>query len=279
MRQRVSQEDAGGLLWAVSRRQGTPLMAAASDRRRDGVRSADCRIPMTRSGAWERRPSSSTHKVSVSRRVSAIRTASGGSPSAARPGPCKRPCSAATAEVAHHKINGAPGRLACRFSPTSRRTARRSPKTRAAGQSPAAAGFNSCTAASARPCPGRRASSAASPKDQAAADNNGKREGAAATPARVADPAKEGLSAAPFAADSRSRPGATSRAASPPGRRSRSRIRDRSSARRDWRLSASGVFGFWAGRSGGGTRAKLAGRLSTPPVRSTVRDTELTPGH
>ncbi len=255
-----------------------PLAAAASDSRRAGVKPTSCRAPMTRAGAPERSPSSSAQRVSVSRVVSATSSAPYGSPSVASPGRCRRPCSAVKAEDAHHRISGGDPAGCLAGRPTRRRTASRSAKPRLAGQSRTVAGFNSCRAGSANSAPGIPASRTGPPSVQDAADSGGGDGTAADTSqTRVADLVGQ-MSAAAIGAASTPRPGATRRGGFLPARRSRSRIRDRSSARRAWRQPTSKGAGVASGNSGGGTEARRGGSLSTPPGRSTVRGTELTPG-
>lgn len=248
MRQRLTAAGATGLRGAVSSRQGMPASAAARDRRREAVSPTACRQPTTRAGARERKPSSMAQSVSASRAVRATSRRSGESPRAARPGACRRPCSPVWAPEAHHSTTGA-GPLTA-----SRRTARRSARASADGQSSAVAGFNSWVAASARAPGGRTASRPGSPKHQAPGAAADRGRGTGRVPAVGAEgggsegappPGDRSALSAPAAVAGSSRRaaprlGATSRGAVESGLRSSAWMRARRRSSTAWRPGGAG---------------------------------------
>lgn len=128
-RQRVRVAPMAGSRAQVRRSAGVVLASAASARRRAGVSPMPLHTPTTSARLPDRNPSSSAQSVSFSRAVSARMSRAGSRPRAARPGPWRRPASAANAAGQHHKIRPEPASCG---KTSSRRTASSSMKPSAA---------------------------------------------------------------------------------------------------------------------------------------------------
>lgn len=225
---------------------------------------------MTRAGALERRPSSIAQSLSVSRAVSTTRMDRQSSPKAARPGACRRPCSAVNAVPVHQSTSGIASARCGRAA--SLREASWSEKARAAGQSRAVVGLTSCKAAGANPCAGSWLSRLASPSCHARGRaGRQEMEGWGGTAARETAVPCPSIS---FEAAIVSGPGATSRDTLP-ARCSSARMRDRNPSSTTCRLPEAMERGV-AGRLAG---SGMEGRPSMPPVRNATRDATLELGH